>query len=82
MMVGIYGLLFEFSNPGFVLPGGYAASVLAGSAIEFRDLPPRARAWLPVVVATMHLWWGAGFLHSPRDLVEQARAGAQARRAA
>jgi glycosyltransferase involved in cell wall biosynthesis len=67
---------------GFVLPAGYAAGVLAGSVIVSGDLAPKARAWLPVVVATMHLWWGAGFLHSPRDLVDKARAGSQARRAA
>lgn len=67
---------------GFVLPAGYAAGVLAGSVIVSLGLPPRARAWLPVVVATMHLWWGAGFLTSPRDLVDRARAGVQAQRAA
>ena len=67
---------------GFVLPATYVAGVLAGSAITSAGLPPKARALLPVVVATMHLWWGAGFLHSPRGLVDRARAGVQARRAA
>jgi succinoglycan biosynthesis protein ExoA len=66
---------------GLLLPAGYAAGVLAGSVIVSTELPPRARAWLPVVVATMHLWWGAGFLSSPRSLVEQARAGVRAHRA-
>jgi succinoglycan biosynthesis protein ExoA len=67
---------------GFLLPAGYAAGVLAGSVIVSPGLPPKARAWLPVVVATMHLWWGAGFLTSPRDLVDRARAGVRAQRAA
>ncbi len=67
---------------GFVLPAGYVAGVLTGSAVVSADLPPKARALLPVVVATMHLWWGAGFLSSPQDLVDKARAGVRARRAA
>jgi succinoglycan biosynthesis protein ExoA len=67
---------------GFVLPAGYLGGVLAGSAVVSRGLPPRARAWLPVVVATMHLWWGAGFLSSPKGLVDGARSGERAERAA
>jgi succinoglycan biosynthesis protein ExoA len=67
---------------GLVLPAGYIAGVVAGSVVVSAGLPPKAKAWLPVVVATMHLWWGAGFLTSPRDLVEQARAGVRAQRAA
>jgi glycosyltransferase involved in cell wall biosynthesis len=53
---------------GLLLPGGYLAGVLAGSAIIGRDLPPRARLWLPLVFATMHGSWGLGFLLSPRSL--------------
>ncbi len=43
-------------------PLGYAGLVLAGSAVVGRDLPWPVRAWLPVVISTMHLSWGVGFL--------------------
>lgn len=49
---------------GWLLPVGYGAAVAAASLPEGRDLSPRARAWLPVVVAAMHLSWGAGFLRN------------------
>ncbi|MCC9311767.1 glycosyltransferase family 2 protein [Kitasatospora sp. RB6PN24] len=52
----------------FVLPGGYAAAILAGSLKEGRGLSPRARLQLPVALATMHFSWGFGFLTSPRKL--------------
>jgi succinoglycan biosynthesis protein ExoA len=57
---------------GLVLPAGYAAAVLAGSALTGRDLPPDARKALPAVYATMHMAWGLGFLVSPRDLLDPA----------
>ncbi|MGH3406201.1 MAG: hypothetical protein ACRDRJ_27445, partial [Streptosporangiaceae bacterium] len=47
----------------------YGGFVLAVSARATRGLPPRAAARLPLVLATMHMSWGAGFLTSPRDLV-------------
>jgi succinoglycan biosynthesis protein ExoA len=47
---------------GWVAPAGYVAGVLAASVIEGRGLPARSRVWLPAVLATMHLSWGAGFL--------------------
>jgi succinoglycan biosynthesis protein ExoA len=53
---------------GAVLPVGYAAAVVVGSVIEGRGLPLAARLRLPLVTATMHLYWGAGFLSSPRRL--------------
>ena len=58
---------------GAVLPVGYFAAVVVGSAVEGRGLSPRAWAQLPLVTATMHLSWGAGFLSSPRRLA--ARTG-------
>lgn len=45
-----------------VLPGAYAAAVTAGAVVYGTGLSPRARAMLPVVYATMHHAWGAGFL--------------------
>jgi succinoglycan biosynthesis protein ExoA len=53
---------------GAVLPVGYAAVVVLGSMIEGRGLPLSVRLRLPLVTATMHLYWGAGFLTSPRRL--------------
>jgi glycosyltransferase involved in cell wall biosynthesis len=61
-------------RPALLAPVGYAAAVLAGSAAVGRDLPPRARAWLPLVLATMHGSWGVGFLTSARSLRAPATA--------
>ncbi len=55
----------------FVLPAGYVALVVAGSAVTGSGLGLRERARLPVVLATMHLSWGVGFLTSPASLVPQ-----------
>jgi cellulose synthase/poly-beta-1,6-N-acetylglucosamine synthase-like glycosyltransferase len=56
-----------------VLPGGYLAVVLLGAALAGRgrgaSLPWRARALLPIVLPTMHLSWGWGFLRSPSSIV-------------
>jgi cellulose synthase/poly-beta-1,6-N-acetylglucosamine synthase-like glycosyltransferase len=59
---------------GLVLPGGYVGVVLLGTALAGRGgrLPLRARALLPVVLPTMHLCWGWGFLTSPASLVPHA----------
>lgn len=47
---------------GFLAPIAYAVLLLAGSAVTQRTLSPAARVQLPLVLATMHLSWGAGFL--------------------
>ena len=39
MMLGIYGLLFEFSNPGFVLPGVVGGICLLLALFAFQMLP-------------------------------------------
>ena len=39
MMIGIYGLLFEFSNPGFVLPGVVGAICLVLALFALQMLP-------------------------------------------
>ncbi len=54
---------------GFVVPGAYLCGVLAAAAASARGLRPGAAAWLPAVLATMHICWGTGFLTSPRSLI-------------
>jgi hypothetical protein len=62
-------------RPGWIVPGGYAAGIMAGAAWEGRDLSPQALIRLPQVLATMHGSWGAGFLTSPKSLAERVAAG-------
>jgi len=54
---------------GLVLPAGYAAVVAAGTVLAGRGLPLRTALRLPVVLPTMHLSWGWGFLTSPASIV-------------
>lgn len=63
MVAGLAGY-----RPAFVLPGGYAVLILAGSVVTGRGKPLATRARLPLAYATMHASWGLGFLFSPRDL--------------
>jgi glycosyltransferase involved in cell wall biosynthesis len=53
---------------GYVVPALYLVGVLAGSVLFGGGLRMSARLWLPVVVATMHMAWGLGFLLSPKSL--------------
>ncbi|WP_200941812.1 glycosyltransferase family 2 protein [Angustibacter sp. Root456] len=64
------GLLGAVITPWtLVLPAGYVAVVAVGTVAAGRGLPWPARVRLPVVLATMHLSWGWGFLTSPASLV-------------
>ncbi|RLU94815.1 glycosyl transferase family 2 [Streptomyces griseocarneus] len=56
---------------GFVVPGGYLAAIAAGSVPAGRGLPLKARAQIPVALATMHMSWGFGFLTSPKSLARR-----------
>ncbi len=51
---------------GFAIPVVYLAGVAAVAAVFARDQPAAVRARIPVVLATMHMCWGAGYLTSPR----------------
>jgi hypothetical protein len=68
-LVGGAALAVAGKRIGWAAPAGYAAAVISGSAVTGRDLPRGAAARLPIVFATMHLAWGAGFLLSPKDLI-------------
>ena len=65
---------------GFAAPAGYVAAVVVGSQVvagASEDDPAadlRERAWLPVVVATMHMTWGAGFLVPLKQLGRRSSA--------
>jgi succinoglycan biosynthesis protein ExoA len=56
---------------GLIIPLTYVISVLVVTARAGTDgrLSGRAVAWLPVVLATMHISWGIGFLTSTRRLL-------------
>ncbi|MFJ7630806.1 glycosyltransferase family 2 protein [Streptomyces sp. NPDC097595] len=54
-----------------IVPGGYAAAIVAGSLPAGKGLSLKARAQIPVALATMHMSWGYGFLTSPRALAKK-----------
>jgi hypothetical protein len=62
---------------GWLAPAGYLVGVMIAGLVEGRGLPPRARAWLPVVLATMHTTWGTGFIVGSRP-ASGTRAGLRA----
>ena len=53
---------------GWLAPLLYAVGVVVVSVFERRDLSWRARAWLPAVLATIHLSWGSGFIFGRRPV--------------
>lgn len=54
-----------------IIPGGYVAAIVAGSLPAGKGLSLKARAQIPVALATMHMSWGYGFLTSPRSLARK-----------
>ena len=69
---------------GLGVPLAYliALAVVAVRAGTDGTLSGRSLTWLPVVLATMHLCWGAGFLTSPRRLGDPGRQARPQRRRA
>jgi hypothetical protein len=59
----------QYLSAGFVIPAVYVAGITVVAAVFARDRPFPVRARIPLVLATMHTCWGAGFLTSPRRLV-------------
>ncbi|MEU6391204.1 glycosyltransferase family 2 protein [Streptomyces sp. NPDC046939] len=55
----------------FLVPAGYVAAIVAGSIPAGKGLPLKARAQIPVALATMHMSWGWGFLTSPKSLARK-----------
>jgi glycosyltransferase involved in cell wall biosynthesis len=68
-VVGGTALALTGRRIGLLGPLGYAAAVVAGSAVTSKGLPRSAAAALPAVYATMHMSWGLGYLLSPGDLI-------------
>src|SRR3954447_15884074 len=61
LVVGVLGTFWwPWLLLGFAAPVGYFAGVLAATVVTSRGLTWGARAWLPLVFATMHGTWGAG----------------------
>ena len=57
--------LFVYLPAAYVGGGAilaYLALVVAGSLLHARGLPFKSVLWLPVVIITMHMSWGIGFL--------------------
>lgn len=54
-----------------IVPGGYLAAIAAGSVPAGKGLSLKARAQIPLALATMHMAWGVGFLTSPRSLAKR-----------
>ena len=52
----------------FVPIAGYLSLILVGSIFIFNKKTPLTLLWEPVVLLTMHMSWGVGFLTSPRNL--------------
>jgi len=65
VVLGLVGLVTTpWLLGGWLAPLGYLAGVLAASVPMGRGLSWRSRLWLPLVIVTMHLSWGWGFLRS------------------
>jgi len=58
----------QWLTAGLAVPVVYLAGVIAVAAALARGVPATVRARIPLVLAAMHMAWGAGFLSSPRGL--------------
>jgi glycosyltransferase involved in cell wall biosynthesis len=66
----------HWATLGFAIPVIYAAGVTSVALIFAGDQPAGVRARIPLVLAAMHMSWGAGFLTSPRRLARRRLASA------
>jgi succinoglycan biosynthesis protein ExoA len=81
-LAGLAGLAAGAAGPwpviaiaGFAVPLLYLAGILAVTGLAARGLPARVTIRLPLVLAAMHVCWGAGFLTSPASLGNGRRRG-------
>jgi succinoglycan biosynthesis protein ExoA len=72
LAAGAGGVWPAVLTAGFAAPLGYLAAVSLVGVRAARQLTPAAAARLPLVLTTMHMTWGTGFLTSPRRLVPVA----------
>ena len=71
LIINLLSLLAGFFQPWLFLPLGiYLASLIIGSLLIGKSWGERVR--LPLILLTMHMVWGLGYLTSPRDLLERA----------
>ncbi len=70
LLAGITGLAAgaDWLVAGFAIPVVYLLGITVVTALLSRGTPLDIRARLPMVLAIMHMSWGAGFLASPRGL--------------
>jgi succinoglycan biosynthesis protein ExoA len=61
---------FRAARWGLLAPAGYAAGAVAAGLVLGRGQRPAVRVRLPLVLATMHLSWGTGFLTSRPGLAD------------
>ena len=61
-------LAAQWLTAGLAVPLIYLAGVTAVAAALARGVPAPVRIRIPLVLAAMHMAWGAGFLTSPRGL--------------
>ena len=66
VVLGVLGVTagWPILYAGFLAPAGYLLGVLSVSLPMGRGLPRPSRLWLPLVIVTMHLSWGWGFLRN------------------
>ena len=73
LAAGVAGIWVRWLLLGLLAPVGYLVGVLLAAAVTSRGLTWRARLWLPVVYATMHMSWGVGFLATLRRYTGRGR---------
>jgi len=78
ILAGLAGATFGpgWLIAGFIVPGAYLAGVMGVAALAARRARARVVARIPVILATMHICWGVGFLTSPRSLIPGRAPGA------
>lgn len=77
LVVGGLGWLLDGPNALLGIPVAYAAGVIAVSPFVARNSDLAVLVRVPLVLATMHLSWGWGFLTSPNDLREGELSGSR-----